>query len=82
MVYSSVSDNITETPSAGCDNDGKMAHIPSEQFHLQPISGDQNAIPQGEKRAHVSTPPEQERRNAAGGKLSGWLKYRITMTEW
>jgi hypothetical protein len=69
MVYSLVSDNITETPSAGCDNDGKIAHIPSEQFHLQPISRDQNAIPQGEKRAHVSTPPEQERRNATGGKL-------------
>jgi hypothetical protein len=72
MVYSLVSDNITESLSAGCGNDdGKIAHIPSEQFHLQPISTDQNAIPQGEKRAHVSTPPEQECRNAAGGKLSG-----------
>ena len=82
MVYSSVSDNITKAPSAECDNDGEIAHIPSEQFHLQPISSDQNAIPQGEKRAHVSTPPEQERRNAAGRKLSVWLKYPMTMTEW
>ena len=74
MVYSLVSDKITETQSAGSGNDGKIAHIPSEQFHLQPISSDQNAIPQGEKRAQVSTPPEQECRNTTGGKLSGWLK--------
>jgi hypothetical protein len=73
MVYSSVSDNIAESLSAGCGNDGKIAHIPSEQFHLQPISSDQNTIPHGEKCAHVSTPPEQECRNTAGGKLSGWL---------
>jgi len=74
MVYSLVSDKITKTPSAGYNNDGKIAHIPSEQFHLEPISSDQNAIPEGEKGAHVSTPPEQECRNATGGKLVGWLE--------
>ena len=76
MVFSLVSDKITVTASAGCDNDGKIAHIPSEQFHLQPIGTNQYAIPQGEKCAEVSTPPEQERRDATGGKLYGWLKTR------
>lgn len=57
-VVVSVTDKIADTiPSAGRQRkDG--GYIPSEKFHLQPISTDQHAIPQGKECAEVSTPPE------------------------
>ena len=41
----------------------EQPHAPSEELDLEPVGGDERAIPQREERAQVCAPPEQERRD-------------------
>jgi hypothetical protein len=48
----------------------KRRNLPAKELDLQPVSGDEGPVTEGEQCAQISTPPEEIRRNTTSSKLS------------
>lgn len=55
-----------------------IVYVPTKDLDLDPVSGDESTIPEGEQFAQVSTTPEEVRSDTSGSQLHTTLVRKDT----